>query len=47
MSGNTTTVLHIGDISYARGVVALCDGFMTQIGSIASRVPYMVSIRIM
>jgi hypothetical protein len=44
MSTNITCLLHIGDISYARGIGALWDGFMTQIGPIASRVPYMVSI---
>ncbi len=35
MSDNITALLHIG---------ALWDGFMTQIGPIASHVPYMVSI---
>ena len=43
-SSNITCLLHIGDISYARGIGALWDAFMTQIGPIASRVPYMVSI---
>jgi len=44
MSGNITALLHIGDISYAVGTGVLWDAFMTQIGPIASRVPYMVSI---
>ena len=41
---NVTCLLHIGDISYARGIAAQWDGFMTQIQPIASRVPYMVGI---
>jgi hypothetical protein len=41
---NVTCLLHIGDISYARGVGAQWDGFMTQIEPIAARVPYMVGI---
>jgi hypothetical protein len=44
MSTNITCLLHIGDISYAMGISVLWDAFMTQIGPIASRVPYMVSI---
>jgi hypothetical protein len=44
MSTNITCLLHIGDISYAEGIGVLWDAFMTQIGPIASRVPYMVSI---
>jgi hypothetical protein len=44
MSTNITCLLHIGDISYSRGIGALWDAFMTQIGPTASRVPYMVSI---
>jgi len=44
MSSNITCLLHIGDISYARGIGALWDAFMTQIEPIASRIPYMVSI---
>ncbi|CAF2723528.1 unnamed protein product [Rotaria sp. Silwood2] len=44
MTNNITCVLHIGDISYARGIGALWDAFMTQIDTIASRVPYMVGI---
>jgi hypothetical protein len=44
MSTNITCLLHIGDISYAMGIAVLWDGFMTQIESIASRIPYMVSI---
>jgi len=43
-SNNVTCVLHIGDISYARGIAAQWDGFMTQIEQIAARVPYMTSI---
>jgi hypothetical protein len=43
-STNVTCLLHIGDISYARGIGALWDAFMTQIQPIASRVPYMVGI---
>ena len=43
-STNVTSVLHIGDISYARGVGALWDAFMTQVEPIAARVPYMTSI---
>ena len=43
-STNFTCLLHIGDISYARGIGALWDGFMTQIQPIAARVPYMVGI---
>ncbi|CAF2896916.1 unnamed protein product [Rotaria sp. Silwood2] len=44
MVDNITCVLHMGDISYARGIGALWNAFMTQIGPIASRVPYMVVI---
>ena len=44
MSTNITCLLHIGDISYAMGIAVLWDSFMTQMGPIASRVPYMVSI---
>lgn len=44
MSTNITCLLHIGDISYARGIGALWDAFMTQISPIASHIPYMVSI---
>ncbi len=43
-STNVTCLLHIGDISYARGIGALWDAFMTQIQPIAARVPYMVGI---
>jgi hypothetical protein len=43
-STNVTCLLHIGDISYARGVGALWDAFMTQIQPIAAHVPYMVGI---
>ena len=41
---NVTCLIHIGDISYARGIGALWDAFMTQIQPIAARVPYMVGI---
>ncbi|CAF1443716.1 unnamed protein product [Rotaria sp. Silwood1] len=44
ISTNITCLLHIGDISYAMGIAILWDSFMTQIESIASHVPYMVSI---
>ncbi|CAF1042516.1 unnamed protein product [Rotaria sordida] len=44
ISTNVTCLLHIGDISYARGIGALWDAFMTQIQAIAARVPYMVGI---
>ncbi|CAF1150011.1 unnamed protein product [Didymodactylos carnosus] len=44
MSTNITCLLHIGDISYARGIGALWDAFMTQVEPIASHVPYMVGI---
>ncbi|CAF1689638.1 unnamed protein product, partial [Adineta ricciae] len=44
LTDDVTCVLHIGDISYARGIAALWDAFMTQIEPIASRVPYMVGI---
>ncbi|CAF3303126.1 unnamed protein product [Rotaria sp. Silwood2] len=43
-SKNITCLLHIGDISYARGVGAQWDAFMTQIQPIAAYVPYMVGI---
>ncbi|CAF4516865.1 unnamed protein product, partial [Rotaria magnacalcarata] len=43
-SMNITCLLHIGDISYARGVGALWDAFMTQIQPISARIPYMVGI---
>jgi hypothetical protein len=43
-STKVTCLLHIGDISYARGIGALWDAFMTQIEPIAARVPYMTGI---
>ena len=43
-TSNITCLLHIGDISYARGIGVLWDSFMTQIQPIAARVPYMVAI---
>ncbi len=44
ISNNVTAVLHIGDVSYARGNGALWEGFMSQIEPTTSRVPYMVGI---
>lgn len=41
---NVTCLLHIGDISYARGTAVIWEAFMTQIQPLAARVPYMVSI---
>ncbi|CAF0736537.1 unnamed protein product [Rotaria sordida] len=41
---NVTCLLHIGDISYVRGIGALWDAFITQIQPIAALVPYMVEI---
>ena len=38
LSNNVTCLLHIGDISYARGIGALWDAFMTQIQAISARV---------
>ncbi|CAF1072868.1 unnamed protein product [Rotaria magnacalcarata] len=43
-SANVTCLLHIGDVSYARGIGALWDASMTQIEPKAARVPYMVGI---
>ena len=44
VSTNVSAVLHIGDISYARGIGVLWESFMTQIEPTTSRVPYMVGI---
>ena len=44
VSTNATAVLHIGDISYARGTGVLWDGFMTQIEPTTSRIAYMTGI---
>ena len=41
---NASGVLHIGDISYARGTGALWDAYMNQIDPTASTAPYMVGI---
>ncbi len=41
--GNVDLVLHIGDISYARGYSHLWDEFLYDIDGIASRVPYMTA----
>ena len=43
-STNVTCLLHIGDISYARGTGVLWEAFMAKIQPIAARVPYMVGI---
>ena len=37
-------VLHVGDISYANGVVKIWDTFMRYIEPYASRAPYMIGI---
>ncbi len=37
-------VLHVGDISYANGVVKIWDTFMRYIEPYASAVPYMIGI---
>ncbi len=37
-------VLHVGDISYANGVVKIWDAFMRCIEPYASAVPYMIGI---
>jgi hypothetical protein len=44
ISDNITAVLHIGDVTYANGVGALWEAFMTQIEPTAARVPYMVGV---
>lgn len=44
MSNNITATLHVGDMSFAEGLRALWDFFMTQIEPTASRIPYMVGI---
>jgi len=44
LSSNITAILHIGDVSYARGTGVLWDAFMSQIEPTTSRVPYMVGI---
>jgi hypothetical protein len=44
IANNVTGILHIGDVSYARGIGALWDAFMSQIEETTSRVPYMVGI---
>lgn len=41
---NVTSLMHIGDISYARGIGALWEAYMTLIQPVASRIPYMVGI---
>lgn len=37
-------ILHIGDISYARGVAPIWEYFMDSISPVAASVPYMVGI---
>jgi hypothetical protein len=37
-------VLHVGDISYANGVVKIWDTFMEYIEPYASMIPYMIGI---
>jgi phosphodiesterase/alkaline phosphatase D-like protein len=44
LSDNVTAILHIGDVSYARGIGALWEGFMAQVEPTTSHVPYMVGI---
>ena len=41
---NVTSLIHIGDISYARGIGALWEAYMALIQPIAARIPYMVGI---
>ena len=43
-TSNITCIVHIGDVSYARGIGALWDAFMTQMQPIAAHIPYMVGI---
>ena len=44
LSSNFTCLLHIGDISYARGFGALWDAFMIQMQPVAAHIPYMTGI---
>jgi len=44
ISENVLAILHIGDVSYARGIGALWDAFMSQVEPTTSIVPYMVGI---
>ena len=44
LSKNVSAILHIGDISYARGNGPLWEAFMSQTEPTASRIPYMVGI---
>ena len=41
---NVTAILHIGDLSYARGIGALWESYMDQIEPTSARFPYMVGI---
>jgi acid phosphatase type 7 len=41
---NVTAILHIGDISYARGIGALWEAYMDQIEETSARFAYMVGI---
>lgn len=44
VASGSQLVLHIGDISYARGYAYIWEQFFTLIESIASHVPYMINI---
>lgn len=44
IENDVRAILHIGDISYARGIGALWDSFMYQIEATASQFPYLVGI---
>ena len=37
-------VLHFGDLGYAKGAIFLWDAWMSMMGRVGSRVPYMVSV---
>jgi hypothetical protein len=44
LEGNTTMVLHIGDIAYSVGYSSEWDEFMAQIEPVSARVPWMAGI---
>ena len=44
ISTNITSILHIGDLSYAKGTGSLWDSFLSRIEATSCRVPYMVGI---
>lgn len=44
LAGNTTMVLHIGDIAYSVGYASEWDEFMAQIEPVAARLPWMTGI---